>query len=237
MTLRTLNALAVAHLDNPIGNLRQVVFLPLTVIKEPAARSDANVPRTRLTISTTAPARRPSKRRRITDGLLYPDTARIAWKSASRVTIVAPSSAAVAGFHGPSHSTSRCLRRECIHIPGHATDLQHRAVRPDPVSAGPLWVLSRCCGFRAVLEIGRGKRQRLLNVVRLQFRIVSKQVIAVWIQGNCFHYSTHGQPHPADARLPIHLVWIPGDPVELLHASLSYMAASGASVGGGRLLR
>src|ERR1017187_448069 len=87
---------------------------------------------------------------------------------------------------------------------------------------GSRWQVSSGVTFRrAVLKVGGGERQCLLNVVRLQFRIVPEEVVPVRILRHGFHHSTNRQPHATDTRLAVHLIGVPGYAIKGLHPSYS----------------
>ncbi len=75
------------------------------------------------------------------------------------------------------------------------------------------------CFPGGVLKVGRGKRQRLPKVFRFQFRIIPEEIIPVGIQRHSLYNPSHSQPHPAYARLTVHLIRVPSDSVERLHSS------------------
>jgi hypothetical protein len=60
-----------------------------------------------------------------------------------------------------------------------------------------------------------------LKVVRLQFGIVPKEIVSVWIERQSLQDPAHGQPHSPNAWLAIHLVRIPRYAIEVLHVSYS----------------
>src|ERR1035438_2623982 len=100
--------------------------------------------------------------------------------------------------------------------------LKASALRPlgrkDPGTGA--WPCCRSSGVtlrRAVLKVGGGERQRLLNVVRIKPGIVPVKVLPVRIERHGLHHSTHRQPHATDARLAVHLVRVPRYAVEGRH--------------------
>ena len=67
----------------------------------------------------------------------------------------------------------------------------------------------------AVFEIDRCERQRLLNVFRFQFRVVAEELVTIRVCSNRFNDAPDRQPHTANARLPVHLVGVPRNPIKL----------------------
>src|ERR1039458_2094503 len=110
----------------------------------------------------------------------------------------------------------------CTQIRGRADELRRLAESPDPgPGVGPRCQSSGVTLRRAVLKVGGGELERLLNVVRLQFGIVPEEVVPVRILRHGLHHSTNRQPHATDARLAVHLVGVPGYAIKELHPSYS----------------
>src|SRR5258708_5448170 len=85
------------------------------------------------------------------------------------------------------------------------------------------------CISGAVLEVGGGKRQGLLNILWLQLGVVPENVRTIRIHGYGLNHSTHSQPHTTDTGLSVHLLGIPGNPIEALHQVLfSYISVTDA---------
>jgi len=105
------------------------------------------------------------------------------------------------------------FQRKCNYFlvggPAHS-DLAHvYAVLSETAQKGPWRTSGRAAFCRAVLKIRSGKCQRLPDVFRFQLGIIPEKVVSVWIDGDGFHDPTHCQPHSTDARLTVHLVWVP----------------------------
>ena len=72
----------------------------------------------------------------------------------------------------------------------------------------------------SILEVGGGERKSLMNVIRVQLRIVSKKVIPIGVESHSFHHAAYRQPHAADARLSIQLAGIPRYTIKVSHTSI-----------------
>ena len=160
-------------------------------------------------------------RTRMTEGPALPETARMAWKSRGEgdddgllrqrprenLLIGRLRHANVADVRAveiPLAQQNGCVTRNTL--------VKNDAGVADAAQAA---VVSRGC----VLKIGRGKCQCLIQVFAVQFRIIPEEIIPVWIHGYRLDNAPNCQPHPADARLAIHLIRIPRNPVEALHNS------------------
>jgi hypothetical protein len=65
-----------------------------------------------------------------------------------------------------------------------------------------------------VVEMCRGKGQRLLKIRLFQVRIISEQLGSICIAAEYFEHPLHGDAKPADARLAAHLVGLDSNAVK-----------------------
>lgn len=134
------------------------------------------------------------------------------------VTMMPYSARRTRGSHDLSPSTSQSRRHECTHIQGPAAGSRRREVHLGREPSGYLYGKSSGISIsRAILQVRSRERQRLPHIVRLQFGVVAEKIVPLRIQCHSLDHPAYGEPHAANARLPVHLIRVPRDAVKALH--------------------
>ena len=97
---------------------------------------------------------------------------------------------------------------------------QPPATDPPPCAANPGRARPRSCCFEfdyAVIQIARREIHRLTNILRIEFGVLSKQLIPIRIQGHGLDNAFDGEAHATNAGLPVHYRGVDGDAIKAIN--------------------